>query len=126
MHSQIQGYVNASARLDKRFPRVIGKRRKVWARIKERRSRSGGPSFGPRTSKLISYDVHRRQGSTAPAYIDRVLKATNPANLPVQLPTKFETLVNLKTAKALGLTVPATLIGRADEAIEYGSLCCGA
>src|SRR5258706_14920058 len=65
-------------------------------------------------------------GSTAPAYIDRVLKATNPANLPVQLPTKFETLVNLKTAKALGLTVPATLIGRADEAIEYGSLCCGA
>src|SRR5712664_2260074 len=104
MHSQIQGYVNASARLDKRFPRVIGKHRKVWARIKEWRLRSGGPSFGPRTSRLISYDI------------SRVLKATNPADSPVQLPTKFETLVNLKTAKALRLT--ATLIGHAGEATE--------
>src|SRR5260221_6917211 len=61
MPSRIQAYVNASAKLDRRFPRVIGKRRKVWALIKERRSRSGGPSFGPRTSKAISYDVHPRQ-----------------------------------------------------------------
>jgi putative ABC transport system substrate-binding protein len=68
---------------------------------------------------LISYgidqlDLYRR----APAYVDRVLKGANPAELPVQLPTKFEMAVNLRTARELGLTLPATLIGRADEVIE--------
>jgi putative tryptophan/tyrosine transport system substrate-binding protein len=72
-----------------------------------------------RDGGLLSYgpdqvDIWRR----AATYVDRILRGAKPAELPVQLPTKYEMVVNLKTAKALGLDLPASVLARADEVIE--------
>src|SRR5262245_34726333 len=68
---------------------------------------------------LISYGVDRiHQYRQAAGYVDRILRGEKPAEMPVQAPTKYQTILNLKTAKALGLAVPPTLFASADEVIE--------
>jgi putative ABC transport system substrate-binding protein len=91
----------AALALKNRLPSISSTRELVSA--------GGLISYGPNTT-----DLYRR----AADYVDKILRGTKPADLPVQQPTQFELIINLKTAKTLGIEVPATVLARADEVIE--------
>jgi putative ABC transport system substrate-binding protein len=75
--------------------------------------------YFPDSGGLVSYGIDQmEQARGGASYVDRILRGANPSELPVQLPTKYELAINLKTAKALGLTIPESFLIRADEVIE--------
>jgi putative ABC transport system substrate-binding protein len=101
-------------------PMLFNVRRRIVELATKRRlpSMANSREF-PELGGLLSYganliDLNRR----AATYVDKILKGTKPSELPVEQPTKFELVINLKTAKAFGLAVPEALLVRADEAIE--------
>src|SRR5262249_31895316 len=87
--------------LDARLPTIFGERENVDA--------GGLLSYGPHIA-----DLYRR----AADHVDKILRGAKPGEIPIEQPIKFELVINLKTAKALGLTIPAALLARADEVIE--------
>jgi putative ABC transport system substrate-binding protein len=88
---------------------AIKHRLPTMSTLKEVAEAGGLMSYGPNQE-----DLYRRGA----IYVDKILKGAKPADLPVEQPTKFELVINLKTAKALGLTIPPSLLQRADQVIE--------
>jgi putative ABC transport system substrate-binding protein len=102
---------SALAAINRELIITLAARHKVPAVYFERRFVVGGG--------LISYGANfRDQYRRAASYVDRILKGEKPADLPVQAPTKYDLVINLKTAKALGITVPPSVLARVDEVIE--------
>src|SRR5262249_13155113 len=99
--------INTSA-LGARLPTMHGARDYVEA--------GGLMSYGPNYPDLFRSSAD---------YVDKILHGAKPGDLPVELPTKFDLIINLTTAKTIGLEIPPTLLARADEVIEYGLPCCG-
>jgi putative ABC transport system substrate-binding protein len=101
-------------------PMFFNERRRLVDLAAKHRLPAGYPwREGPDAGGLISYgpsiaDLYRR----AATYVDKILKGAKPGDLPVEQPTKFELMINLKTAKALGLTIPPSLLRQADQVIE--------
>jgi putative ABC transport system substrate-binding protein len=93
-------------------------------RIAELAARGRGPAIYSvkdyaEAGGLMAYGVNLGESfRRAATYVDKILKGTNPADLPVAQPTKFDLVINLKAAKALGLTIPQQLLSRADEVIQ--------
>jgi putative tryptophan/tyrosine transport system substrate-binding protein len=101
-------------------PIIQGHREKIAAlALRHRLPTAFAFSFYVRSGGLMSYGIDpAEEAGQAAGYVDRILRGEKPGDLPIQQPTKFELVINLKTAKALGLTVPPSLLARAEEVIE--------